>query len=796
MVKSLNLDLGTFYNDYDPIKIQTMTSNAQLRKTIEEAIGQKLLERYCQDRGNERVKIFPPILESKFIDKLPPDVILEGVNAQEKEHQDAYAAEVKVHLCLQDVTGNYLVVHQLEYTHQQYSAFLPLHKCNKKNCPKGPDDHWCHKEPKEIEGESDFVIVGDHFAGVFEVKGLSRHDSVHSEDVIKYEGCCDRAKVQGKRMKDLIKSIDPLVMIYEFTVFPNISTKEVNGRCLANESILYREDIHDSNWMIEWLEQNAPTHPERNHVESSRRIKRCLLGLWCINHKNKWDLTDCSLSKCISVIDEKLRRSLVTREAVEQAVQTSRNNKEKTRKKKYPDNRDMVQEADIFQKYLNIGRLTKYQLQLFRNEERFLWVEGPAGTGKTMVMLGKIIHLALNSAPDKRILLISQGYNTSPAIANHLELLNNVHQDITCELIAYNHKKMDGNISEKLEKAHNRLRKQLSANGSKVVLLKFRTCLGNSIDSLITMFDYVFVDDFQSIHDSELDDIHQEPTCGNKTIISAGLIPIVKNSSSNSTSLWIFSDEAQSCYSKTGKLMLCRELYSSFTAATNELRSYFDNSKYELSINLRNSHEIAILLSVIRKSYEKMDFAGSLPVAWPQQNEGHLLHGNKPAIYICKADETFAWNWIEVLINELEILKGSDCCVQNKDIAVLIEADRDHIGALEKTVKIILKRWENTDDKISVRYVAECMSAEWSAVIFICRFWFECYTVALHGNRKKDITYSYTIPNLYSALSRARVYTTAIVYSYSPHTCENTDLLLGELRQRCDACRVIDVSVD
>ena len=108
-----------------------MTSKAQLRKTIEEAIGQKLLERYCQDRGNERVKIFPPILESKFIDKLPPDVISEGVNAQEKEHQDAYAAEVKVHLRLQDLTGNYLVVHQLEYTHQQYSAFLPLHQCNK-----------------------------------------------------------------------------------------------------------------------------------------------------------------------------------------------------------------------------------------------------------------------------------------------------------------------------------------------------------------------------------------------------------------------------------------------------------------------------------------------------------------------------------------------------------------------------------------------------------------------------------------------------------------------------------------
>ena len=53
-----------------------------------------------------------------------------------------------------------LVIHQLEFTHKQYSAFLPEHgKCTKKKCKNGPEDHHCHKPLKETEGECDFVVV-------------------------------------------------------------------------------------------------------------------------------------------------------------------------------------------------------------------------------------------------------------------------------------------------------------------------------------------------------------------------------------------------------------------------------------------------------------------------------------------------------------------------------------------------------------------------------------------------------------------------------------------------------------
>ena len=117
--------------------------------------------------------MMPPLPESKFIDRLPQNKVLEGMNVQEKEHQDAYIAEVILYRCLEEVKGNYLVIHQLEYTHMQYSAFLPEHLCDKMRCKTGAQDHSCHKRPDEIEGECDFVVVGYSFAAIFEVKGLA-----------------------------------------------------------------------------------------------------------------------------------------------------------------------------------------------------------------------------------------------------------------------------------------------------------------------------------------------------------------------------------------------------------------------------------------------------------------------------------------------------------------------------------------------------------------------------------------------------------------------------------------------
>ena len=115
----------------------------------------------------------------------------------------------------------------------------------------------------------------------------------------------------------------------------------------------------------------------------------------------------------------------------------------------------------------------------------------------------------------------------------------------------------------------------------------------------------------------------------------------------------------------------------------------------------------------------------------------------------------------------------------------------EHIAATANSA--VQERLAGTQDEIKVRYVENCMSAEWLAVIFVFRCRSVSHTVALPDNTMKKITCSPTIPFLYVGLSRARVYSTIIVRNYVEDTCEYTDQLFAELRQRQDVCKLIDI---
>ena len=118
--------------------------------------------------------------------------------------------------------------------------------------------------------------------------------------------------------------------------------------------------------------------------------------------------------------------------------------------------------------------------------------------------------------------------------------------------------------------------------------------------------------------------------------------------------------------------------------------------------------------------------------------------------------------------------------------------DNEHGQDVADAVHSVLERWEVGDDKIIVRYAVNCASAEWSSVISICKYRSCSNIVTLPDNSTRKISHSFTIPQLYTALSRARVYSTTIVFNYTPNACLYTDRLLNELRQRRDVCRVIE----
>ena len=782
-------------------------------------VGKIILETYCQ-KGNAFLNsvpiMIPPIPDSKYMDKLPQDIVLEGQTAAERELQKGYEAEVKVFRTLEEINGNYLVLHQLEFTHEQYSAFLPKHSCNKKRCSKGAEVHQCHQPSKNIEGENDFIVFGRHFAAVLEVKGLSFPSIPCSQDDWKarIKGCCEDALKQRKKIVDLIRSLDHSLAVFQFTVFSNISSEDIHEDYFVDETLLFSDDLDHLVAIINWCETiSAITSRLKN--EDRNKIK-CCLGLWRINQENKWDVTKCSLAKSILDIDGKLRKALVTKQSLEEASadRPTGKNKGKKRhipkKREYPVNAVMVDAPSLFKEYLDIRCLTTDQLCVFNSEERFLWVEGPAGSGKTIAMLGKIIHLALTILPEKKILMILPGNSSCPAAKRYLELLNSIRQDIKCKEITCESSRVHLN-----EDASGSSSQQLSACSNKIALLTVKKGLAKNPASLIARFDYVFVDDLQLLDDESFKYGKFDTKPADKNIISQGLLPIVRRCASHNTSIWISFDGAQSIHythsSSVGPKFdsndeVIPDKYTVRYDIAEQLRAYIVNSKQlMLSVNLRNTFEISTVLSIIRKHCNDMIAGRDWKVDWPQQQRGHYLRGTIPVIYINRNKDTPTWK--HILTKELEKLKGPESNFGNSDIAILLNSEEDeddnsvHTPSIAET-KRILRRFDPTNDQIKVLPINHCMSAEWPAVIFIHRYATSergrVLTISEKAKRLRTRTSIMgNIPLPYVAMSRARVHSVVIINEYLPNICNAHDCrVFKELKERPDVCRIVEVGTE
>ena len=760
------------------MKNKMKKSNARLRNTIEQKIGRKILEKIKQTRDESSGPIMiPPIPDSKFIDKLPEGE-LEGQNIQEKEHQDSYEAEVRLYRSLEQMERNFLVIHQLEFTHEQYSAFVGQHLCNRKRCKKGDAEHPCHKESKQIEGECDMVVVGVDFAIIFEVKALNLQHN--KEDELKLKGCCESAILQRKRMKELIRSIDVFKMTFEFTIYPNISVEEVPKSFLKDETILFGDDLDIIKSVVHCCQELALLTSNRLIEE---KLVCCLLGLWCIDRDGNWDMNKSSLNWCIKDIDQKLRDALVTRKLVDREYlrKSSQRGKMKAMKK-YPENPEMVEAPKIFQYYLNIRCLTQDQLDVFNSEERFLWVEGPAGAGKTVAMLGKIIDLVLSKPPKIRILIISIGEVLSPAFLRNFKLLDSITTVGIVRYVFFDRKHVP---NFDLVSTLKSLAEELQKNTHQIVLLTMLDTLTRNLYDIITSnFDYVFVDDYHLLTDlllNKSDITDDELNWYKENIVSQGLLPLVENCDKNRTSLWVFYDIVQASYDNISPHKPFYPSYKALAETLTHFKNLFPN-RFKLTVNLRNTVEMSSVLSVIRGQRKVIESStGVESIDLPEQKLGHVLRGTKPVIHILREDNFDAA--MAILEKDLKKLKTSECSL---DVAVM-----PYSGGMSR--EAIIKFCQHLSREYRVRVISQldCMSAEWPAVI--CLYRFECSAKGpLPDHIRKNLGTSGFTSNLYVSLSRARVYFKMILYNYTPNIFEDTDQILSALKQRRDICQVIE----
>ena len=777
-----------------------MTS--KLRELIELKVGKRILLSYIRRDGKFKGPLMmPPIPESKFIDKLPDGIPLQGQNAAEKELQDGFETEVILYRCLERVNRDILVLHQVDYSHEQYSAFLPSHLCNKKNCRKNcrkdcPKDcsehpqqpHSCHNKLKNIEGECDFIVIGNYFVAVFEVKGLNLSSTSDDEMIRKkFDGCCNDALRQRKRMVELITAIDPSVTVHEFTVLCNISRKEAAG---SYDNLIFKDDLID---FAKWFDDNIPSLPTSSDDKNAKieNLKAALLGLWCINIDNKWDVTKCSLTKCIKDIDEKLRQAHVTRRSIEESQLKLKKSsgKNKMKNKNYPEN-DMIREASyIFTEYLNVNCLTSHQQEMFESKNRLLWVDGPAGSGKTVVMIGKIIQLALDpvtTSLNRKVILVLPDFVENTVEEYHQTFFNNLKKDL-CEMISV----ID--LEDPLPK--------VTQCASTIILLKTRF-LG--VDYLVNLLcsltksggHYIFIDDLhldifawwaaQSGPTTLVNP--QSPLKSNLIdMIYELAMSIYENQEDANSWIWILCDLAQ----QDGHEMFHQTNVHS--KQLNALKLIFEVKT--LSVNLRNTFDISSFLEGIRRYFEKRPWY-NLATEWqsylPKQQIGHFYRGTIPVIYLIDDDSDYT----VVLADELRKLVGHESHLDISDIGLLysdvcsdrfakIRSERNvgdmkktsysftekHRDTITKTVDRLLEQ-DEIKGKIDVECNDNCRSMEWPAV------------VAVIVEKMK------LIPALYLAVSRARVYCTIILVGRNDYTMGE---LKKELEETPGTCRFVNV---
>ena len=571
-------------------------------------IGQDIYETYCSSTETRTIML-PKAPQHTYIDIYPDEDEPGPSFRDDKKRQSDYETEVLIYRALEGSEEDIIVLHNFEYTHHQYRL------CDKRHVRKGC--HACRKTPNNVEGECDFLIIGKNYFLIIEVKSKScfSEESQRDPALTKQQHKAGLQKshkesmTQRKNMVDLIKSIERHTNIRPFTAYPNFSKKscaEFDLKPGQLSSIIFKEDTED---FASWWNNNVSGFYRDISDQSVARncdfrakyekVRNMLLAIWCTDNNGHCDKTRCSLGWCIKQIDDKLRSGKFT-------FESSKRNK----------NPNVIPAVDIIREYLGVNNLTKEQFDAFNSKKRILLIHGPAGTGKSVILIAKAIQLAKSNKNRKIIFFSSDTAAKWVKTAFERASVSNVIVSISktalrtmlqmCEIMA--HKLIN----------------------YQAIIIEFPIRMGcdevpnqevyQQFSEILNSYHYcdLFVDDLQVFLQCQ----DSEKTCQIMDMFGSSL-----SKDQDNHHICISCDIAQGsgiCKSASGYIL---PLYSSFHTIT-------------LSKNLRNTYEISKCLSVIRDHIRTGRARGSVDFYdIVQQTPGHFIRGPKINIHVFKNDD-------------------------------------------------------------------------------------------------------------------------------------------------------------
>ena len=668
--------------------------------------GENIFLKFCTFPDNLHPTMLPRAPDQTYIDRYPensPDF------KDERQRQFDYEAEVIVYRALEKLDEKRVIVlHNFEYTHDQYCLCDQSHRRDKKTC-KG-----C-KNMLNKEGECDFLILCPGYFVLIEVKNMCHVVAIDKEEHFKaLSGTFRKSAEQRKKIASLIQFIEKDAIIFQFTAYPNFS-KQFRGQFQSCENtefqlsdselstVIFKEDIVDVNNNNElnfnfWWKNNTTIVPETIYNPGSFE-KDMLLAIWATD-KKKCDQSKCSLANCILETDKRLKEGKFT------FVPKQGKNR--------AQNPGVIEAPDVIRNYVQVENLTVEQCEAFNSTKKMLWINGPAGTGKSVILCGRIIQL-VQSDEDNKVVLFKFGGD-----GNNCQLYQCALQKANVE---YQETSTRDLTAEELVTL-------ISDSNCKVIIVEItRTDVQKLTDTISAVTNcHLFIDDIQEL----LNYCAARRKLDSVTVLMDKLLL-------SECSVRVACDLAQSYYGVSGE-----EFIEMVHVITDKLSS---SQLVTLSMNLRNTCDISNILCVIREQFRELrsdsDTINVSDMILPVQSPGHFIHGPLPVIHV------FNDYNVNGIIRVLNIELDSLCVTDNlnySDIGIVVSVTSSVLSLVKDSVK---KRCVNTESKIAVCRSEYCASAQWPAVIVLHSVWSE----------EADLT------DLYLTLSRARVYCSVVLFT-------------------------------
>ena len=343
--------------------------------------------------------------------------------ANDLKMQQDYEAEVKVYRALEKLDEPIMVLHGLKYTHFQFRVWDSKHI--PKICSSSQTTPSCKKSEKDkVEGEHDFIVIGPDYVVVIEVKNPSSNEitSAVAKVDLQFENA---AKLIGAIAEKTKTAAQSSMNLFQIVAFPNLgrndlpsviekSTKNFSTENISDENALGENaenrlvinKDHLKNFSLFWNDEVKRSSPWQRVCGDIDKIQCVLLRLFAnANTGRAIDEKKVSLAECVRDIDQKLRDGEITFR-----TQKRPPNPKVLRTSELP----LVEGINIFQDCLGLKYITTEQWEAYQSPSEHLIISGPCGSGKTLILLARIIRVALTK-PESKIVF---------SVANEMKLTN------------------------------------------------------------------------------------------------------------------------------------------------------------------------------------------------------------------------------------------------------------------------------------------------------------------------------------------------------------------------------------